>query len=114
MPSAEMKKVRVPRISKPFEHREKIILRDYLALERTTLANERTLFSYLRTSLYLILGGIGLLELEDFSRLRWAGYLALGISVFLIIHGTIRYVVLRLKLRKFYFTEDTEGERESS
>ncbi|MFZ2282343.1 MAG: DUF202 domain-containing protein, partial [Lutibacter sp.] len=40
-----------------FENREKIILRDFLALERTRLANERTLFSYIRTSLYLFLGG---------------------------------------------------------
>lgn len=30
-----------------FKNQEKIILRDYLALERTRLANERTLFSYI-------------------------------------------------------------------
>ena len=31
---------------------EELILRDYLAIERTKLANVRTLFSYIRTSLY--------------------------------------------------------------
>ncbi|GAP67936.1 hypothetical protein BA6E_101382 [Bacteroidales bacterium 6E] len=36
--------------SHTFENREQIILRDYLALERTRLANERTLLSYIRTS----------------------------------------------------------------
>ncbi|MDH5381747.1 MAG: DUF202 domain-containing protein, partial [Cyclobacteriaceae bacterium] len=41
-----------------YEVKEEIILRDFLALERTTLANERTLFAYIRTSLYLILAGI--------------------------------------------------------
>jgi len=51
-----------------FENKEQIILRDYLALERTRLANERTLFSYIRTSLYLFLGGIAFLQFKDFTR----------------------------------------------
>ncbi|WP_299517905.1 DUF202 domain-containing protein, partial [uncultured Flavobacterium sp.] len=44
--------------SSKFENRDEIILRDYLAMERTKLANERTLLSYIRSSLYLLLGGI--------------------------------------------------------
>ena len=36
---------------------EELILRDYLAIERTKLANVRTLFSYIRTSLYLLTAG---------------------------------------------------------
>ncbi len=108
------------RIVRPFETREEIILRDYLAMQRTTLANERTLFAYLRTTLYLILGGIGLLEVETFSNLQWAGYLAFGVSVFLLIYGFTRYLVLRNKLKKFYnaigieeqLTEDKRPESE--
>ncbi|MDD4605618.1 MAG: DUF202 domain-containing protein, partial [Dysgonamonadaceae bacterium] len=46
-----------------FQHNKEIILRDYLALERTRLANERTLFSYIRTALYLTLGGIAFMEM---------------------------------------------------
>ncbi len=94
------------RIVRPFETKENIILRDFLALERTTLANERTLFSYIRTSLYLILGGIALIQLEEFANLIWAGYLAFGISVFLLVYGAVRYLVLRHKLQKFYDTID--------
>jgi putative membrane protein len=97
-----MKRLRPSRIVRNFETREEIILRDYLAMQRTTLANERTLFSYIRTSLYLILGGIGLLEVETFSRLQWAGELALLISAFMLVYGVIRYIALRRKLRKFY------------
>ena len=96
------KRLRLPRIVKPFETKEKIILRDYLALERTTLANERTLFSFIRTSLYLVIGGIGLLKLEDFKNLRWVGQIALVISGVLILYGIIRYLLLRRKLHKFY------------
>lgn len=100
------RKLRLPRIVKPFETKEKIILRDYLALERTTLANERTLFSYIRTSLYLVIGGIGLLKLKDFSSLRWLGEVALVISVLLIIYGLIRFLMLKRKLHKFYEQHD--------
>lgn len=96
------KRLRLPRIIKPFETKEKIILRDYLALERTTLANERTLFSFIRTSLYLLVGGIGLLKLKDFESLRWLGEVAIVLSVLLIIYGLIRYLMLRRKLHKFY------------
>lgn len=90
------------KIAKTFDAKDEIILRDYLAMQRTTLANERTVFSYIRTSLYLVLGGIGLLEVEQFENLRWAGYVALTISVFLLIYGIVRYFVLRVKLQKFY------------
>lgn len=92
----------LPRIVRPFRVKENISLRDFLALERTTLANERTLFSYIRTSLYLILGGIALIQLEEVKQLHWLGYVALGISAFLIVYGLIRFVALKQKLRRFY------------
>lgn len=100
------KKIRLPRIIKPYESREKIILRDYLALERTTLANERTLFAYIRTSLYLLIGGIGLLKLQDFSNMRWLGKSAIVISCILIVYGLIRFFLLRNKLHRFYEEAD--------
>jgi len=90
------------KIAKPFNTREQIILRDYLAMQRTTLANERTLFSYIRTSLYLVLGGIGLSEVDYFSHLKWVGTLALSLSAIVLVYGFVRYIVLRRKLQKFY------------
>ena len=102
------RKLRKTRIVRPFETKENIILRDFLALERTTLANERTLFSYIRTSLYLILGGIALLQLKEFNHLIWLGYVSFGISLILILYGIIRYIVLKRKLRKFYNTIDLQ------
>lgn len=97
-------------MARPFETREKIILRDYLALERTTLANERTLFSYIRTSLYLLVGGIALLQVEGFSHLKTLAYGALAFSILLIVTGTIRYLVLRGKIGKFYQQIKTQEE----
>jgi putative membrane protein len=99
-----LRKLKPSKIVRPFDTKERIILRDYLAMQRTTLANERTLFAYIRTSLYLILSGIGLLGLEEFEELNWVGYLSLGLSAVIIIYGVIRYYMLRHKLRNFYDT----------
>lgn len=85
-----------------FESPDEIGLRDYLALERTKLANERTLLAYLRTSLYMLLGGIALLELTELRNIRWIGYPALGLSVILFMTGVLRYRVIRSRLIKSY------------
>jgi putative membrane protein len=85
-----------------FDTKEEIILRDYLALERTKLANERTLLAYTRTSLYMLLGGIAFLQLEDFRRIQWVGYLTLGLSVVLIFIGLYRYFQIKGRLSRYY------------
>lgn len=101
-----MKKLKFPKIVSDFQNKERIILRDFLALERTTLANERTLFAYIRTSLYLILGGIGFVQLKDFENIRWLGFFSFGLSAILIIFGLLRFFKLRRKLQKYYDEDD--------
>lgn len=96
-----------------FKHREEIILRDYLALERTKLANERTLLAYSRTSLYMLIGGIAFLQLEDFRNILWVGHLALGLSLILIIIGLYRYLQIRSRLSRYYQRNLDEQEREN-
>lgn len=51
-----------------FENDKELILRDHLALERTKLANERTLFAYIRMALYLLTVGIGIFVARKFVR----------------------------------------------
>ncbi len=101
-----MKKLKFPKIVSDFQNKERIILRDFLALERTTLANERTLFAYIRTSLYLILGGIGFVQLKDFENIRWLGFFSFGLSAILIVFGLLRFFKLRKKLQKYYDEDD--------
>lgn len=109
-----LKKFRFPRIVAQFRNRERIILRDFLALERTSLANERTLFSYVRVSLYMVMAGIAFVKLEDFESLIWLGYTSFGMSVFLLVYGLVRYHVLRKRLLQFYraidFHEDGDDD----
>ena len=85
-----------------YENKEEIILRDHLAMERTKLANERTLLSYIRTSLYLLLGGIAFLGMKDLSDIRFLGYLSLGLSVALLIIGIVRFLQLKKHIKKLY------------
>ena len=90
----------------PFVNNEKIILLDYLALERTKLANERTLFAYIRTSLYLLLAGLTLIQLKTVASLLWIGILSIIVSAILIWIGIFRYKKLNRQLNTYY--SDTE------
>ncbi len=74
---------------------------EILALERTKLANERTLLSYIRSSLYLLLGGLALLQLEDLNRIHWLGYVALFVCIVFLGIGIVRYIVLYRRLYKW-------------
>lgn len=85
-----------------FENKKEFILRDYLALERTKLANERTLLTYIRSALYLLIGGITIMQLPHFTTIYWVAYFAFGSSTLFIIIGVIRFSHLRRRLRKFY------------
>ena len=74
---------------------------EILAIERTKLANERTLLSYIRSSLYLLIGGIGILQLKDFASIKWVGYASLGVCVVFLAVGFSRYIVLTRRIYKW-------------
>ncbi len=99
---------RLKRIRSQFKMKETFILRDFLALERTTLANERTLFSYIRSGIYLTLAGIAILELEGFQNIKCLAFILFGISLLLLIIGFTRYQILQKKLNKLYADITTE------
>lgn len=84
-----------------FENDKELILRDYLALERTRLANERTLFSYIRTSLYLLTAGIGIFQIESISRLDGLAWVCVVAGIFLFILGLIRFWLMKKHLKSY-------------
>jgi putative membrane protein len=88
--------------SSKFQNQDEIILRDYLALERTKLANERTLLSYIRSSLYLMLGGIAIIQLEGFESIKFIGYISLGLTIILVVVGIYRFQKLNRQLKNYY------------
>lgn len=82
--------------------KERIILRDHLALQRTKLANERTLLTYVRSSLYLIIAGIAFLNVQEFENIPYLGIMCMVLSGILFIIGIIRYWQLHKQIQKVY------------
>ncbi|MDX2050953.1 MAG: DUF202 domain-containing protein [Polyangiaceae bacterium] len=75
-----------------------LIVRDYLALERTHLANERTLLAYARTTIMMLISAVTLLKLFADDRAVVAFAIALiPLSGALGLFGLFRF--RRLKQR---------------
>lgn len=101
-----MKKLKLLKFGRDFKPDEKIILRDYLAIERTRLANERTLLSYVRSSLYLLLGSIGFFQLKDFPNFKYLALVSLIFCVIFFIIGVFRFRLLKKSLKRLYYMSE--------
>ncbi len=103
------------KLHNPFKTRiiDEKLLREHLALERTKLANERTVLSYIRASLYLLLGGIALLQIKEYQgiNIMWIGYLSLFICIIFMVVGISRYIALERKLSKLLRHEDKKEKK---
>ena len=88
------------------EFNDNMIIRDYLALDRTILANRRTLLSYVRTFIGLFGGGIGLVELLDNGIIMVMGYFSIAISVPILVIGIINFIKIRKSLSSILIIED--------
>ncbi|MFC4872437.1 DUF202 domain-containing protein [Negadavirga shengliensis] len=77
-----------------------LIVRDFLARQRTKLANDRTLLAYIRTSLYFIVSGTALVKVTDLENVKELGYFSFLISVVLLIVGFASYIRVRKKIKK--------------
>ncbi|MGY0391217.1 DUF202 domain-containing protein [Bizionia sp. KMM 8389] len=98
------------RFGRDFKPDTEVILRDYLAIERTRLANERTLLSYIRSSLYLLLGGMAFFQLKDFPDFKYLAVLALIFSALFLIIGLYRFVLLKKSLKRLYYMSESKNE----
>lgn len=77
---------------------EELILRDWLAAERTELANERTLLAYLRTALAFFATGLGLIKLFETTIAAVIGITFLACAGFLFVVGIWRWRKVRASL----------------
>jgi putative membrane protein len=81
---------------------EELTLRDHLAIDRTRLANERTLLSFIRTGLYFSVMGLTVIKLEFFSEMSWASVPLFGLSLVFLLLGMVTYSRNRKAIRKLY------------
>jgi len=99
------------RFGRDFEPDQKVILRDYLAIERTRLANERTLMSYIRSSLYLLLGGIAFFQLKEFPNFKYLAILSLVFCIIFFVIGIYRFTLLKKSLKQLYYKTEEKEEK---
>jgi putative membrane protein len=79
----------------------RLVLRDYLAVERTRLANERTLLAYLRTAFGLLAGGATLLHFFDDPLARAAGWTLLPLALLAGLAGALRFAAVRRRVLRY-------------
>jgi putative membrane protein len=107
-------KMKNPFKSMPIDEK---FIREHLALERTKLANERTLLSYTQAALYFLLGGLALFQLKEYEQMGYIGYLALVFSGLFFIIGIWRYFALKRKMKNLlrpYKNPVTEEKKEEN
>jgi putative membrane protein len=78
--------------------RSKMILRDFLAIDRTILSNQNTFLAYIRTALTLFVAGVTFIRFFDFIVIEVIGWIFIPVGLVTFIVGLIRYNKKRLVL----------------
>ena len=83
----------ISRLHPPYkEQSQQLILRDVLAIDRTRLANERTLLAWVRTAVMLLVSGMTLLKLfEGVWSLEVLGAILIPLALVVGVIGLQRY-----------------------
>lgn len=87
------------------ENNQCMILRDWLALDRTILANERTVLAWTRTGISVFLAGVTLIKYVDDDFFQVIGFCGVVLGILVTFFGIRRYVRLRKQLGKLYTSE---------
>jgi putative membrane protein len=77
-----------------------LVLREQLALERTHMANDRTLLSFIRTSMYFAIAGITVNNLLDLKYGLLAEIIFWACSIIILAIGFIKFYRQRKKLKE--------------
>ena len=81
------------------EH-EQMILRDYLAVDRTMMTNETSFMSYIRTALTLIAAGATMIKFFTEPTMQVLGWSFIIIGGWLAIHGYNKFKKIDIILHK--------------
>lgn len=84
------------------EQKAELILRDKLALDRTVLANERTLLSYFRSFVVVLSSGITILKVEFFEEIEYLGIFLVAIAPMLLLIGFARFIYVKKRIKSLY------------
>ena len=85
------------------QNKEDMILRDFLAADRTMLANERTFLAYLRTFISFFAAGVGFIKFVDESLIVFLGYILVIMSILILGFGCMRYLKIKKRYEKIRY-----------
>jgi putative membrane protein len=85
-----------------------LILRDHLALERTTMANERTLLAYVRTMVGIIAVGGSILKLFTGWLFTVSGWSLILFGLAVLIVGFVRYTRIQTLLQEVVHSDQRD------
>ena len=101
------------KLGKRYPSSEKIILRDYLAIDRTRLANQRTLLSFLRTGLYLVVSALAVVQIDFLKGLAPWSWVGVALAVLVSGLGLINYWLVARRVRAAYDLQEEAEEATS-
>lgn len=78
---------------------------DLLAMQRTHLANERTLLAWFRTFVVMLSSGFAIVKMTVLEEILTMGYVLLLCSPIILIMGLFRFFYVRNRLQKFYTSD---------
>ena len=81
--------------------KSKLVLRDWLALDRTAAANRRTLYSFLRTMLDLTIAGLVLIHFFNYHAVIIHGVLFILLSMVIGGFSYFRFLRVQSHYHKF-------------
>ena len=90
---------------------EEMIIRDYLAVDRTAQAIERTFLAYIRTALAFGAGGIGLIKLFGESiPIIVTGWILITLGIIVLVFGIIRFIQFRKTISNLIQKDQVKSE----
>lgn len=82
--------------------KEDLITRDWLAIDRTRMANERTFLAYFRTFIVILGSGVAILRVEILEDMFDLGIFLLIIAPIVLVIGLVRFFYVKRHIRKYH------------
>jgi putative membrane protein len=82
-----------------------LILTDWLAIDRTKLANERTFLAYFRSFIVIVSSGVAIIRIEFLDEIQQIGWFFVVIGPLLLIIGVARFLYVRRHINRLYNLE---------
>ena len=77
----------------------KVVIQDRLAMDLTSLSNERTLLNYIRTALAFLASGVALIRFFEEPAMIIIGWALLPLGIACVIFGFVRFNHVRKVLQ---------------